>query len=211
MRALKASVLLLLCFALWSATLLLWGAGKPSGPSETPMIVQFRDLLNPLDRITSDGSGPYSNGVDSVRAVVDQRGDIDLGTSFGQGAEVRKLSFDFSQAIEGAVAPFQKGLEAAFLSTNAGGLLTMTVGDSKASELQVRFTYGGNNWFVRFMPSYDIGTNNVTITHPTGSTWVIDTNSAAIAQLVSMPIKGKAVLSNHGRFVMPLSITLTKK
>jgi hypothetical protein len=210
MRALKASVLLLLCFALLSATLLLWGAGKPSGPSETPMIAQFRDQLNPPDRITSDTLGPYTNGVDSVRAVIDQSGDFDLGTSFGPGAEVRKLSFDFSQALEGAVPPFQQGVEAAFLSTNAGGLLTMTVGASKASELQVSFTYGGNNWFVRFSPSYDSGTNNVTITHPTASTWVIDTNSAAVAALVSLPIKGKPVFSNHGRFVMPLSITLKK-
>jgi hypothetical protein len=177
-----------------------------------PVTATFRDA--PGDQIASDGRGPYVNGVENVKAILDGRGDFDLDTSVGGLKPIRALSLDFGQPasppLPGCSPPFATPtLVDVYLSTGVGGLPAMAVGSSVASSLAVHFGFGGTGWFVEFgmVP----GTSTVTVTHVTSNTWTIEAASTAIAELQkATTTKGKIVTTDCGTFLMPFEVTVTE-
>jgi hypothetical protein len=172
-----------------------------------PLTADFRDA--PGNQIGSDGLGPYVNGAQSVKAVFDGRGDFDLDTNTGGGANIRTLSLNLSQpasSASGCTPPFSSPTKVdAYMSTGVGGLPGLTVGQSVASTLAVHF--GG--WFLEFDPS--LGTSTVTVTHTSTNTWTIEAASNAIALLQkATQTKGKIVLTPCGTFFMPFEVTATE-
>ncbi len=172
-----------------------------------PVTATFRDASG--DQIASDGRGPYVNGVDNVKAILDGRGDFDLDTSVGGLKPIRLLSLDFSQLASspppGCNPPIATPtLVDVYFSTGVGGLPGLTVGQSVASTLAVHFA----GWFLKFDPS--LGTSTVTVTHASTNTWTIEAASNAIALLQKVTqTKGKIVLTPCGTFTMPFEVTVT--
>ena len=75
---------------------------KPGTVTPVPLEVVFDD--SPGRRITSDGQGPYSDGVDGVAAQIDQYGNVILNFQTTQSA-MRKVHFDYSDPLGATGAP----------------------------------------------------------------------------------------------------------
>lgn len=201
-RRLPAILLGVVALLVVSATVL-QGGKRPPTNTEVPMAATFVD--NSGDRIMSDGLGPYTNGEYDVRAVIDASGNFDLKTP------TRILRLDFgAPASPDATAPFETGTEAAYMSTGCGGFQDMTVGESVRSRLAINFTYGGQNWFIRFAPAEYPDTSNVLVTRTAEDTWEIQAAATDIAKLVTMPIKGRPVTTEHGNFFLPFKVVVKK-
>lgn len=72
------------------------GGKKPDKGGFISVCVTFRDVLNPADRIMSDGWGPYFDGTDGVSAIVGvKRGGFRLDTSGGE----RMVYLDFTDFV----------------------------------------------------------------------------------------------------------------
>ncbi len=178
---------------------------KPLAQRTVPMTATFADNLG--DRIMSDGLGTYTDGMDGVSALIDASGNFDL-----QVPEPRQLKLDFgAPASPDADAPFLNGSEAGYISTGCGGFEDMAIGESVRSRLAVNFTYGGQNWFIRFAPGQYPDTSNVLVTRTASDTWEILAAPTDIAKLLSMPIKGRPVTTEHGNFFLPFKLVVTKK
>lgn len=178
---------------------------KPPSQSTVPMTATFVDNLG--DRITSDGLGTYTDGMGGVKALIDASGNFDL-----QVPEQRQLKLDFAApASPDADAPFPTGSEAGYISTGCGGFEDMAIGESVRSRLAINFTYGGQNWFIRFDPAQYPDTSNVLVTRTADDTWEIKAGPDDIAKLLSMPIKGRPVTTEHGNFFLPFKLVVTKK
>jgi hypothetical protein len=187
------------------STALLQAGKKPTPKIPIPMTAVFAD--NEGDRITSDGLGAYADGVEGVMAVIDASGNFDMRVS-----EPRTLTLDFgTPASPDADAPFETGSEAGYISTGCGGFEDMAVGESVGSRLAVNFTYGGQQWFVRFEPAQYPDTTNVVVTRTSDDTWEIEAGPNDIAKLLSWPLKGRPKTTEHGNFHLPFKLAVTKQ
>ena len=187
------------------STAFLQAGKKPPGNTQVPMTATFAD--NPEDRITSDGAGAYADGVEGGTAMIDASGNFDMRV-----AEPRTLTLDFgAPASSDADAPFETGSEAGYISTGCGGFEDMAVGDSVGSRLAVNFTYGGQQWFIRFEPAQYPDTTNVVVTRTGENTWEIKASPEDVAKLLSWPIKGRPKTTEHGNFHLPFTLVVTKQ
>lgn len=205
-RRLAFGVLLLAGLGLAVTT----SAGKVPVPKEIPVTVTFTDDGY---AIQSDGLGPYIHGTDGVRAVLVSAGNLALKTHDTNSLVVRMLKLDFSNCASGPCSPpFPSGTDMAFVSTygcaDAGGLRDMSLGDSQECNLNVSFGYAGQNWFIRF--GEDPDTTPATVNRIDYGSWTIEVGEPALAKLLSFPMKGRLVWTDHGNFVMPVQVTVTQ-
>ena len=119
---------------------------KPGTVTPVPLEVVIRRLA-PGRRITSDGQGPYSDGVDGVAAQIDQYGNVILNFQTTQSA-IRKVHFDYSDPLGATGAPPVDGNNViappnsyfATLHPNGPKLQGMAVGSSLCLEAGFSFT-----------------------------------------------------------------------
>jgi len=218
-RHVRPSWVLMSAAAVLLSAAFLSGASNPThrgGPSsQIAMIADFRDDGVLPDRIKSDGLGSYVHGLDQVKAILDATGNFDLDTVVSKPV-IRKLFLDFAAVAScpeaGCWAPFESGLEDAYMSTGGGGLPNMAVGASIRSKLQVTFASGvGTQWFLRFDPGQYPETSNVLVTRTASDTWEIQAAPTDVAKLLSAPTKGRLVLTDRGNYFMPFKIVVRKK
>lgn len=192
--------------------------GSKTGASSIPVIATFGDDVLTPDRIRSDDLGPYLNGQSNVKALIDSRGDFDLDTNTTAGPALRTLYLDFGACASGPSTcspPFSTDEVDSYLSTAVGGLPNMAVGSSVMSGLQITFTTNSTpdtQWFVNFSSGPYPETSKVTVTRTNSTTWTIQALSpSAIARLSSAPMRGKLILTDHGDYLMPFSVTVQTK
>lgn len=197
-------------------------AGNAS--KEIPMKGTFRDLTT--DGIRSDGHSPsstYSNGTDSVRAVLVPAGNFVLDT---RNSPSRNFILDFGSGSDctTALGKQHQVVEVEFFSTAQlidnngnlvdGRLLGMPVRATYRSDAQVFFAIGDTQYFVRFDPSNDGGHNSayVLITRKSDTSWVIQTgvsqtsSASSTASLLSQPLNGKPVITWVADCSMPFEL-----
>jgi len=189
-------------------------AAKPV-PGTTSMTAVFRDGLPESDRVKSDLTGAYVDGLQGVKAIIDGLGDFDLDTDTG-GQGFRTLFVDLDNCASTSCSrPFSGGAHVdAYLSTGAGGLPAMAVNASKASKLQILFitpTAPDTQWFLRFDTASYPTTSTVTVTRTALNEWTIEAASGAAAKLFSATTRGKLVLTDRGNYYVPFKVTVTTK
>jgi hypothetical protein len=82
----------------------------------------------------------------------------------------------------------------------------MPIGSRQECDLNVSFGYAGQNWFIHF--GEDPGTTPVTVNHLGDGRWTIGVGGPAEARLLSFPMKGRLVWTDHGNFFMPVQLTV---
>lgn len=182
-------------------------AGKPPAVKEIPVAVTVADDDY---AIQSDQLGPYSDGVDGVRAVLVSLGNLALDTHYTSTSAVRRLFLDFRGACTGPCSPpWATGAVVAFLSTSSctqSNVRDMPIGSSQSCNLNVNFGTPGTGWFIRF-GEYG-GTDPAAVTRHSATSWTIEVPAGGVGKLLSYPTKGRMVLTEQGDFVMPLQLTV---
>lgn len=224
---LRCLPILILC-PLLAVTPLFAQKGKPPKPTSQPAIAEFRCAYDPGAPQSCPEFAPLSDGVqgDSAglySAVLNGNGEFNLTLQPGSG---RYVWLDFRNGPErepGDRRFFDTLLlDDGMIQTNvvddsgnevANGLLSLGVGESSRSRLKITFstfdpatgeTWG---WAVRFNPEYYPGSDHVTVTRTSQSTWDIEalpTDRAVLASGV------RRTLIHEGPFFMPFKITVTQ-
>lgn len=175
---------------------------KGGAPVDIPVSVTFRDArAAPIDGVTSDNGGPYTNAVilDIGNLQLDARKDIP-----------RELCFKF----DGQSGPSRDDFcDDGYLTTSFpdvdGGLAMMVVGNTMTTEAQVTWVIDGYNWFLRFAHGCDLNAgvdNRAVVTHPDATSWTLE---GVTAVLCRMPVKGRPRVEKVGGvFIMPFKITI---
>ena len=193
--------------------------GGGNSPSEnTPLTVTFGHRAD--DRITSDGGGVYSDGVDFVVAHLRPPG---IGAFIFETAEgvagkngpqpIRFVCVDFRGAAGQGKPPFGFDCVDVYANTPGGeGELdfhTMEVdGSASESTFQIFWKDQDYEWYLRydgFCGKYSANGFPVTITHPTVDRWTIEGTNALLCK---RPLKGKTTWTKAGDFTMPFRLTL---
>ena len=182
-------------------------SSHPSASTGTSTSAAFRDDTNLPDRLRSDGAGPYVNGQQNVKAIIDGVGDFDLDTSSSGRGSTRTLFIDFtSPASTGATPPFSSANVDVYFSTGGGGLLQMAVGSAKMMHVQIILP---GYYFLEFNPSAQPGSSSVLVTRTSVSTWTIEASATSTAELIENTTShGKTTQTNEGFFYMPFKITI---
>jgi len=169
----------------------------------TPMVATFTDNLN--DNVRSDGSGPYMNGVDGVRCVIDSLNDFILQLHFNgkKSGSRRQMVFDFTDpVVESGAVDRGTFYDDAFLNVDVVG--TLAVGQSRSSQAQFNTAIG----LLRFNPGQYPGTSYALVTRTAETTWVITASAGTggdVAALVQPSRKNTFVYV--GNYHMPFQIT----
>jgi len=200
-RRLMFGVLLLAGLGLAVTT----SAGKVPVPKEIPVTVEFADRAG--DRILSDDSGPYINGTKGVTAVIVPLGNLQLKTG-----TVRTFWLDFTDCdgeLGSCSAPFDTGRRQGYMTTSCEIPLPSMVsgGDLQECNLNVHLTADPRGWFIRF-GGYT-GTTPASVKRDSPTSWTIKVPDGGIALLQSYLLKGRMVLTDHGKFLMPVQLTVT--
>jgi hypothetical protein len=199
--------------------------GKPPQPTSEPATLAFRcafstDPLDPCpggfapDGVRSDTVTPYA-------VVLDSLGEAYLRLVTGNG---RFLWLDFRNGptrLPGARRHFDTlMLDDVLLHSNvvdsagneiAGGLRTLTIGQSSAARLKITFntiTPAGESvaWAVRFNPEAFPGSDHITVTRLSDKAWELEAAANDRAVLVSGVRK---TFLSEGPFYMPFKAVLT--
>lgn len=214
------------CLAMAVTTVTVYGQGnkqsKGGKAARVPVIVTHEDRVG--DRIKSDGVA-YEDGVGGVEAYLNSAGNLIFGMDSDKSGRKRFLDFTVPATAPSCAATgecqkdFETALVGGFMRVDA--LAGMAPGESAAVEAQVGFADPGGRplqWFLRFDPSDQAGTNNVavTCTTPAGSTecdsWTVEANDpSSIAKLLSAPTRGRFEFTDEGNYFMPFKLTVVKK
>lgn len=194
-------------FGILAALSLTFVSSHASAGTGTSTSATFRDNTNLPDRIRSDGTGPYVNGQQNVKAIIDGVGDFDLDTSNSGRGGTRTLFVDFtSPASTGATPPFSSANVDVYFSTGGGGLLQMAVGTAKMMNVQIILP---GSYFLEFNPNAHPGSSSVIVTRTSSTTWTIEASATSTAQLIqSTTSHGKTTVTSEGFFYMPFQITV---
>jgi hypothetical protein len=212
-------------------------AAKPNTTTPVPLNVVVDDSAGM--RVTSDGLGAYSDGVDGVGANIDQYGDviINLQTT---NVSYRKVQYSYAEPLDGQALPaiLASYLDAdrsispeySYLSTlraNAAdpklqdlpvsaqscleGGFAFTLPDAKKTQYRNSFHRGGTNVDRSAETSYLIATR------VDSDTWTLEPAAGCgfplegVAQLIETPTVGKFSFKDRGLYHMPMKLTLSRK
>ena len=202
---------------------------KPGTVTPVPLDVVFDD--SPGRRITSDGQGPYSDGVDGVAAQIDQYGNVILNFQTTQSA-IRKVHFDYSDSLGGTGGPpvdvnnviAPPNSYFATLHPTGQKLQGMAVGSSLCLEAGFSFTLDDaprtqyRNSFHRDLGRpIDFTNTSYMVATRTATTWELEPKAAGcqsvpdVIKLIATPTRGKFTFTDHGLYLMPMKMTLTAK
>jgi hypothetical protein len=208
-------------------------ASKPGTVAPVPLIVEVDDVT-PGQRITSDGAGPYEDGVDGVAASIDQYGNLIINFQTTRSA-LRKLHYDYSEPIivhggtmpSGIVAPPNNYLSTIRQSGDTRKMQQLAVNESQcilggpsytledANKTQYRHAYqrGG---LKGIDPAETGQTAFLKVTRTGQDTWVVESTNTCneysdVAQIVETPTVGKFNFKSRGLYRMPFRLFLTRK
>ena len=204
---------------------------KPGTVTPVPLDVEFDD--SPGRRITSDGQGPYSDGVDGVAAQIDQYGNVILNFQTTQSA-MRKVHFDYSDPLDATGAPPDEDGDniiappnsyLATLPGNGQKLQNMAVGSSQCLEAGFSFTIEDasrtqyrNSFHRNLGANIDFtNTSYLVATRTLPTEWELEPkatpcqNVIDVIKLVETPTRGKFNFTDDGRYYMSMKITLKEK
>ena len=232
----SATVRRLLC-----VTVLLAGAGAhfqrdaAAAKPGTPPVVGLNVTVEATDsagnpcRICSDGLGTYVNGANGVSARLDSYGNLIIDFAAGNGAPVRKLSFDYSTPVEPGNVPSIPPPYDSYMSTRfhpEGNIQDMPVGAAQCMESIIIFHDGAGNHSDLYSNDFHRNTGGlgdtayVVITRTSTTTWEAEPKElagecnsrlATIARVSSQPTSGPGSGTNYGRFYMPFKMTLVRQ
>jgi len=197
------------------------GKAKPGTTSSVPLSVT---LDNSECAICSDGE-PYDDGMDGVEASLDQYGNLII--DFGS---MRSVAFAFGSPEEpvGDVPPPGGLQNNVYLSTRfptpSGFMQDLPVGAEQCVELNWTFTLddSSNTQFRLLFHRTGVvnveDTSHALVTRLEAETWTVEPVAAdcnagtpELARVVSAPTRGRTVLTDHGTYWMPFSLTLTRQ
>ncbi|HET9400334.1 MAG TPA: hypothetical protein VFO34_05240 [Candidatus Acidoferrales bacterium] len=206
MKASYRALCMLSAFGILAAVSLTCVNSHVSASTGISTSATFRDDTTIPDRIRSDGAGPYVNGQQDIKAIIDGVGDFDLDTSNAPHG-TRTLFIDFtSPASTSATPPFTSANVDVYFSTGGGGLPQMAVGDAKTMHVQIILPGG---YFLEFNPNAQPGSSSVLVTRTSSNTWTIEASATSTAQLIQTTTShGKTTVTNDGFFYMPFKITV---
>lgn len=199
--------------------------GKPTSPQPQPATLTFRCAFStdPADPCPV-GSVPDGIRADQARAyvsVLDGLGEAYLELKSGGG---RFLWLDFRNGPPRFSDDRRHFdvlmLDSLIFHTNmvdlggnevAGGLRSLAIGQSSRSRLKIAFntlspTGESIGWSLRFNPDGYAGSDHVTVTRVTATTWEVEATAADRAVLVSGVRRTQII---EGPFTMPMKATLT--
>ena len=158
----------------------------------------------------------YVNGVEEVKAIIDDAGAFVLDTNMNTGRIHRSLYVDVRDAVSGDGPPDHPnwtlgyGWVDAYVITTEGALSAMRVDDSRPVGLAVNFPYWSLHF--RFAPA-ETDTDPVQVTcvgaPASGSscdTWDIEAVPETRAKLLLVSRKGQT--EDYGNFFMPFKLTV---
>ena len=204
---------------------------KAHGGNTTAAAVAFRNCAgSPAcaspDKIQSDASNTYQNGVSGVSSSFVANGNLTLDLS----NSTRRLSLDFStpdaalNASQGILnPPTYTGLFAATLTNtvlnpdgsccSSTGLLGMAVGTSQPSVLSIAFTdLSGKSCAVHFAKGVQgavyANTTDAVATRIDSNNWTLTTSPSDVAVLVCT---SKRMSTVEGYYFLPTQFTVTKQ
>jgi hypothetical protein len=206
-------------------------AAKPSGPPVVGLnvTVEATDSGGNPCRICSDGLGPYVNGVDGVSARLDSYGNLIIDFAAGNGAPVRKLSFDYTSPVEPGNVPNIPPPYDSYMSTRfhpEGNIQDMPVGAAQCMESVIIFHDQSGNHGNLYSNDFHRNTGSlgdtayVVISRTSATTWEAEPKElagecnsglATIARVSSQPTSGPGSGTQYGRFYMPFKMTLVRQ
>jgi hypothetical protein len=211
-------------------------AAPPRPAALTPVTAVFRcpetvDCLM-LDRIASDGLGPYQGATSGSEQgpYFDSASNLYFPLQPGLG---RFVSLDLSAPLAAppcaAKSNCRKNFVTALIddsrpasivnpldaagSALPNGFLSIAVGQSARARYKLNFADPAGRsllWTVRFNSAMYPGSTELTVTRTAIDTWVVEAGESDVAQLVSTTTSGKAVTINEGYYAMPFRLTVTK-
>lgn len=212
-------------------------AGHPGSVSAarpgTTTAVALRVTVEPIDsagnqcRICSDGGGEYVDGVDAVRATLDQYGNfiVDFGRT---NHEVRELTFDYSQPVDPANSyPTPAVQRGSYLSTVDGNpslfLQNLPIGSEACVGLQISFEDGDDLFHANRFRRYVSDTSEssfLVVTRMDANTWEAEPKPATCNTGAATPYVGTLATSpaiigepytNRGDFHLNFKMTLRRR
>jgi hypothetical protein len=181
----------------------------------------FNDSLGTLYAMHSDGLGPYVDGTQNVKAIIDCSGDFDLDTSASASQSVyRHVWVDLTGCVPGftCTPPYQAAFEDVYFSTGNCGpagcnLLGLQPGQSEQVAVHV-----GAGYTLTFNPKEYAETSTVTVIRTQSGGWTIQalpdsiTGAYPIAKLVQRVGNGpKTTYIDHGDYYVTFQINVALK
>jgi hypothetical protein len=193
--------------------------GKQPKLAAVPLSVEV--VTDQTMRITSDGSGPYIDGVDGTRANIDQYGNLII--AFG-----RPVVFDYSEPADGTGDPRAvSGSYSSYISTLANGVAMQNVSPGTPHCIRLNWQYDIPNGFFRF--GFHRGftlddpddTSYAVVTRVDLNTWEVEpragtcgtfTNPDSVASVFTQVTqRGKWIVEEYGQYRMPFRLVLNRK
>lgn len=212
-------VSLLIATVFIAATTFALQAQKPGTTvPQVNLTITIDDSVSATAGIRSDGAGVYSDGINGVAARFLTTGVFDFKTG------MRQLSALYSVPVEPLAA-----LPAADTQSNStmltfvhAGLFlqTMAVGSSRCEGLVVGIPFSADyTRYIGYRAGHGVLTDlaYVLVNRVDADTWTMDSqdsgcsSDANIARINDAANKGKSNDITHGRYFMPLRMTLTRK
>jgi hypothetical protein len=195
------------------------GAGqKPRTYSPVPLTVTVEsvDSLGNACAICGDGAGDYTDGVDGVKATIDQYGSIIIDFQTTR-TKIRGLKYHYPGPS--AVPPGDGSHHyLSTLSLNAGGALqAMPIGtsvyvascplyDDPSGRPQYR-----HGFYRDCQGGFGQEGSRLVVTRKGATVWEVEPEPGAIARVFSITTTGRTQVVDYGLMGLPFKMTLTAK
>lgn len=185
---------------------------KPGTHTPVPLIVTMNACTPGLAEICGDGSEPYTDGQDGVRASIDQYGNviIDFQTT---RAKIRGLVYKYGSIP----APPGGGSNHYFSTIGGTALQAMPEGgtsiktscplyDDDSGQPQYRHGFSRD-----CQSGFGSVGSQLVVSRTSATTWEIEPMAPATARVFSITTKGRVEVHDFGDFSLPFKMTLTAK